>query len=112
MNRQLSGLRAWVVQRASAVYLVAYLVGMGGYLVRHPAVDFAAWRELWRTPFVAVSGALLFLALLSHAWVGIRDVILDYVHRPAWRLVCLGLLWGWLLMLATWLFYVLITVGK
>ena len=46
----------------------------------------------------------------SHAWVGIRDVILDYVRRPLLRLTLLALLWAWLLALAVWLLRILIGV--
>ena len=43
---------------------------------------------------VSTATAVFFAALLAHAWVGVRDVILDYVHPLAFRaclLASLGL---------------------
>ncbi|EGV30032.1 succinate dehydrogenase, hydrophobic membrane anchor protein [Thiorhodococcus drewsii AZ1] len=97
MSRQASGLMAWLVQRATAVYLAFFVV----YLVLHftfgaPAdhAEFVAW--LRQAP-VAISLLLFVPVLLSHAWVGIRDVLIDYVHL-------LGLRMG-LLMLFAFIFF-------
>lgn len=110
MNRQLSGLRAWTVQRLSAVYMALFLVAAPVYLLFHPIHGFAQWHALWARPLVSVTTALLFLSLLGHAWVGIRDIVLDYVRLPQARLLLLALLLGWLLVLAFWLVRILLQV--
>lgn len=103
MNQQLTGLPAWLVQRLSAVYMALFsLVVVGWWLVTAP-MDYASWHELSTRPVVAIATAMFLLALLLHAWVGIRDVILDYAGRfPAIRLLLLALLGGWLIAMGFW----------
>jgi succinate dehydrogenase / fumarate reductase membrane anchor subunit len=110
MSHQVTGLRAWLLQRLSALYLSGYLLWALVYFSLHPVNDYAAWRALWMQPSMAIGTALLFIALLVHAWVGVRDVILDYVRPPLLRLSLLALLWGWLLVLAVWLARILTRV--
>ncbi|MFQ5488707.1 MAG: succinate dehydrogenase, hydrophobic membrane anchor protein [Gammaproteobacteria bacterium] len=89
MSRRASGLRAWLLQRISAVYLALYLVyflfaqagGHGG---------FQAWRAWLSEAPVLLAMALFFIALAIHAWVGIRDVIIDYIHHVGLRLLFLS----------------------
>ena len=91
MKRPLTGLRAWLVQRVSALYLLAFLL----FLVARMATaalpwTYGAWRAWVLAPAVSVAVLLFFAALLLHAWVGMRDVILDYIHPVALRIGLLG----------------------
>lgn len=78
----LSGVRAWTLQRVSALYLLAYLLVLSWRLLAQGVDDHAAWVALWRSPWMASATLLAVAALGVHAWVGARDVVLDYV-RPA-----------------------------
>jgi succinate dehydrogenase / fumarate reductase membrane anchor subunit len=53
-------------------------------------------------PAISVAAAVFFAALLLHAWVGFRDVIVDYVHPLAFRLSMLALLGSGLLAIGLW----------
>jgi succinate dehydrogenase / fumarate reductase membrane anchor subunit len=79
VSRTASGLKAWLVQRVTAVYLALFLTYLILHLVLEPPSDYAAWAAWVRRPGVSL-GLLLFVPLLlAHAWVGIRDVLMDYV---------------------------------
>lgn len=78
----LSGLRAWTLQRLSAIYLLGFIAVLAWRLVVKPVDDHAAWVALWRSPWMASAALLAVAAVGVHAWVGARDVVLDYV-RPA-----------------------------
>lgn len=110
MNRQLSGLRAWVIQRLSAVYMALFLLVALSYVGTATPDSHPAWTALVARPGVSIALALFFAALLYHVWVGVRNVILDYVRPAALRLTVLALLWGWLLFLAVWLLRILLRV--
>ena len=92
MSRKASGFKAWVVQRASAIYLAGYFVYLAVYFAVCAPVsygEFAAWLG---GPVVGVTMALFVAGLLLHAWIGLRDVVIDYV-RPLWvRLTVLALI--------------------
>ena len=91
MKGPLTGLRAWVVQRLSAVYLLGYLLYLAGALAWAPPPDHAAWVAWMQAPAMAVATVMAVLALLLHAWVGVRDVILDYVGGLPLRAALLSL---------------------
>lgn len=103
----LSGVRAWLAQRLSALGMLALLVYLAWQLAVQSPTGYEAWRDWVGRPGPASGVALLFALLLLHAWVGVRDVILDYAARPVARLGLLALLALWLLGLGLWLALVL-----
>ncbi len=102
MRRAVSGLRAWLLQRLSALVLLAYLVVALGVFAFDPPQGHAAWRALMQSPAAALVTLVAFAALALHAWVGARDVLLDYVHPLALRLALLVALAATLLASGAW----------
>ncbi|MBK1703770.1 succinate dehydrogenase, hydrophobic membrane anchor protein [Halochromatium glycolicum] len=92
MSRRASGLKAWIIQRVSAVYLALFGLYLALVFAVAPPQDhleLAAWAT---SPWVAV-GLLVFIpVLLAHAWVGIRDVLIDYVKPIGLRVALLSLM--------------------
>lgn len=110
-QHHLSGLAAWLVQRLSALFMGLFVVAIAMILLSRPDLDYARWRALFAQPLIAISTTMFFLALLLHAWVGMRDVILDYAGQsPAMRLVLLSLLGGWLIAMAIWVLRIMMMV--
>jgi succinate dehydrogenase / fumarate reductase membrane anchor subunit len=109
--RQLSGLRAWVVQRLTALYIGVITPPLLWMLASAWQRGEEAWRDLFAHSFASIALLLLFVALLFHAWVGMRDVILDYAgQRPGLRFILLVVLASWLLALGLWLARVMLRV--
>lgn len=80
------GIDIWLAQRASALIMAVYLPLFGLYALGAGTLDYAAWHTLF-LPLPAKVTTLLFVAaLLTHAWIGMREVFIDYVHCPR----CLG----------------------
>ncbi len=96
MSRQAAGLRAWIIQRLSAVYMALF----GSYLVIRlifaPPLEHAAFIAWVASPPVAIGLLLYIPLLLLHAWVGVRDVLIDYIKPASLRF---GLLSGFALLL-------------
>lgn len=91
MSRQASGLKAWIIQRVSAVYLGLFLSYLLIHFTLHAPADHAALKAWVSAPLVS-AGFLVFVPLLlAHAWIGIRDVLIDYVHPLRIRVVLLSL---------------------
>lgn len=112
-DRALSGARAWLVQRLSALYMLLFmLLTVTWWLGRDSApLGFSEWQQLLASPIVMGLVVLFFLALLLHAWVGVRDILLDYAgQRPVLRLFLLLALGLWLLGLAIWCLRIFIKV--
>jgi succinate dehydrogenase / fumarate reductase membrane anchor subunit len=85
MSRRASGLKAWVVQRATAIYLALFGVYLLLKLVFDAPGDYAALVEWVRSPWVALGLLVLIPVALAHAWVGIRDLFMDYVKSIGLR---------------------------
>ena len=49
------GLREWIVQRLSAIFMAVYVIGFVGYLLFNPDVSFAEWHSLFAKPFMKVA---------------------------------------------------------
>jgi succinate dehydrogenase / fumarate reductase membrane anchor subunit len=85
-----SGLKAWVVQRVTAIYLAVFGVYVLLQFVLAAPADHDALVAWVSRPWVAL-GLLVFIpVLLAHAWVGIRDVFMDYVKPTGLRLAALS----------------------
>ena len=87
MSRAAQGLRAWLLQRFTALYLAGYLVVVLWLVTSRDTFAHADWRSLLGSPAMGVATALAALAILLHAWVGVRDVLIDYVHAIWLRLL-------------------------
>jgi succinate dehydrogenase / fumarate reductase, membrane anchor subunit len=85
------GLSEWRLQRLTAIALIPlalYFVASVLRLATSDHLTAAAWLG---SPVTALLVMLFVLAGLAHALVGLRSVVLDYVHTRA-RLVAAGLL--------------------
>lgn len=55
-----------------------------------PPDSYLAWHDWILRRDVDAAATVFWLALLAHAWVGVRDVILDYVHPITVRVLVLA----------------------
>jgi succinate dehydrogenase / fumarate reductase membrane anchor subunit len=72
-----SGLYDWLMQRVTAVILLAYALYVGSVLVG--GVDYASWKELYSQTWMRIFSLLALLSLGIHAWVGLWAVFTDYL---------------------------------
>jgi succinate dehydrogenase / fumarate reductase membrane anchor subunit len=72
-----------------------------------PPRDYASWRASIGSGGMRMAALAFSVALVAHAWVGLRDVIMDYVHPLPLRLFALAGVALALLALATWLAVIL-----
>ncbi|MGB5306504.1 MAG: succinate dehydrogenase, hydrophobic membrane anchor protein [Gammaproteobacteria bacterium] len=92
MTRYAFSLKAWLLQRISAVYMALFIVYLVVYFMLRAPSSHSAWQGWLSHPAVSVASAGFLLALLLHVWIGMRDVVLDYVQPVAVRLLVLTLI--------------------
>lgn len=107
MNWRSQGLRAWLVQRISAVYMLIYLVAAVAWMAGTAPYSYEEWRAFIARPLVALTTFGFIGALLLHAWVGVRDVVMDYVKPWALRFWVLTAWAVALMFMAFWAAWVL-----
>lgn len=80
------GTRQWLLQRLTAVVMAGYTCFIVLALVVHRPLNYAAWKSIFSEMWFQVGTMLFVMALLYHAWVGMRDVLMDYLHDTTVRL--------------------------
>ncbi len=108
MTSHTHGLRTWLLQRLSGIYLAVYLVYVIAAAMQHGRYSYAEWHAWLVHPVMSIATAGFILAMLAHGWVGMRDVILDYVHVLSVRLLLLILVGLTLVASGLWALRVLL----
>lgn len=100
--RLFTGQRAFVAQRISALLLLACVAALALRLAIGPPPTFAQWRSWAGQPLGGAAVLVLAGALFVHAWIGARDVLIDYVKPLALRLAVMTFVAAGLCVLAAW----------
>jgi succinate dehydrogenase / fumarate reductase membrane anchor subunit len=75
----------WLVQRFSALVMAVYIVIAVPYVCVRAPGSYASWKALFAGGFFRLATMLFLVALIWHAWIGMRDILIDYVHGYALR---------------------------
>ena len=81
------GLKDWLAQRVSAVVMAIYVLWMLGIWLVCPPNDFAAWRGLFSYPGIKAATFVFLVSLFWHAWIGVRNILMDYIQPTGLRLM-------------------------
>lgn len=74
-----NGVQDFLLLRASAVLLAAYAIFILGFFLTSPELSYAVWAEFWSCLLTKVFTLVALMALLAHAWIGLWQVLTDYV---------------------------------
>ena len=89
VNRHVSGahygLRDWLAQRVTAVVMVIYSVLFVVMLLKLPQFDYGNWKAMWTAPAMRYATLLFLLSLFVHAWIGMRNIFMDYIKCTGLR---------------------------
>ncbi|HVS27496.1 MAG TPA: succinate dehydrogenase, hydrophobic membrane anchor protein [Burkholderiales bacterium] len=81
------GLRDWLVQRVSAVVMVVYTLIVLCVLLVQPSLQYAEWKALFSDQWMRLASLLFLLSMFIHAWIGVHDVLMDYIQPTGVRLL-------------------------
>ena len=80
-----NGLRDWLIQRVSAVYLFGYILALLSYFGMHRHLDYVQWTAFFHCNVVKIATVLALWLLVLHAWLGIWTVTTDYLRQMGLR---------------------------
>ena len=80
------GLRDWLAQRITAVIIALYSVIAVGIVLINTPLTYKVWKELFTQGWMRVATLLFAASLVWHTWVGVRDILMDYVKPDGLRL--------------------------
>jgi succinate dehydrogenase / fumarate reductase membrane anchor subunit len=80
------GLKDWLAQRVTGVIMAIYAVVMMINVLGGATASAESWRALMSGGFMRFVTFIFIVSLCYHAWVGVRDIWMDYVKCAAMRL--------------------------
>ncbi|WP_394202198.1 succinate dehydrogenase, hydrophobic membrane anchor protein [Shewanella waksmanii] len=80
-----SGVHDFILIRASAVILTLYTIFLVGFIATSSPLTYDVWHGLFSTLPMKVFTLLALVSILVHAWIGIWQVLTDYVKPLALR---------------------------
>ena len=101
------GLRDWLVQRATASLMALFTVVLLVQVLLPGPLGYDKWAGIFSAQWMKVLTFTVIVALAWHAWVGIRDIFMDYVKPVGLRLVAQVATIVWLVGCAGWAVQVL-----
>ena len=101
------GLRDWLSQRVTAALMAAFTLVLIVQVLFGGELDYDRWAGIFSKQWMRVLTFSVVVALLIHAWVGMRDIWMDYIKPMGWRLTLQVATIVWLVACAGWAIQVL-----
>ena len=94
------GLRDWMVQRVTGALMAVFTIALlAQVLISKGPMGYDRWAGIFASQWMKGLTFAVIVALIWHAWVGVRDIWMDYVKplglRLALHLITLFLLVGY-----------------
>lgn len=80
------GLRDWLVQRVTAAVMAVYVLLFVLMLIVMRPAGYTDWHALFGSQAMKLATLLFFVCLCLHAWIGMRDILMDYIKPVSVRL--------------------------
>lgn len=103
------GLKDWLAQRITAIVMALYTVILLVAFLTGDDFSYAGWSGLFAQQWFKLFSFVTFAALFYHAWVGVRDIWMDYVKPVSVRLALQVATILWLVYCAGWTVQILWT---
>jgi succinate dehydrogenase / fumarate reductase membrane anchor subunit len=101
------GFRDWLAQRVTAVLMALFTVVLLAQLLFGAKLGYERWSAIFSAQWMKALTFVVIISLLVHAWIGMRDVWMDYVKPVAIKLALQVFTLAWLVGCAGWAVQVL-----
>ena len=101
------GMRDWLSQRVTATLMALFTVVVLVQLLMPGPLGYDKWAGIFAAQWMKVLTFVVIVSLLVHAWVGVRDIWMDYVQPVGLRLALQVATLVWLVGCAGWALQVL-----
>ena len=101
------GMRDWLSQRVTAVLIALFTIVLLVQLLLPGPLGYDRWAGIFAAQWMKVLTFVVIVSLSWHAWVGVRDIWMDYVKPVGVRLALQVFSIVWLVGCAGWAVQVL-----
>ena len=97
------GLRDWLSQRVTAILMALFTVSLLAQVIFSKGpIGYDKWGGIFSAQWMKVVTFALIISLAWHAWVGMRDILMDYIKPVVLRLALQVFVIVWLVGCAGW----------
>ncbi|AOV96255.1 succinate dehydrogenase, hydrophobic membrane anchor protein [Edwardsiella hoshinae] len=82
-----NGVQDWLLLRASAIIMTLYVIYLLAFIAVAGPLNYGLWLDFFSSRLTQVFTLLTLLCVLVHAWIGMWQVLTDYVKPLALRLL-------------------------
>ena len=101
------GTRDWLAQRVTALLMAVFTLVVLVQVLLPGEMSYDKWGGIFSHQWMKVLTFVTIVSLLYHAWVGVRDILMDYVKGVGARLALQVATIVWLVGCAGWAIQVL-----
>ena len=101
------GLRDWLAQRITAVLMALFTIVLLAQVIFGGPLGYDSWAGIFSSQWMKTLTFVVILAMLFHAWLGVRDIFMDYIKPTGIRLGLQVFAIVWLVGCAGWAIQVL-----
>jgi succinate dehydrogenase / fumarate reductase membrane anchor subunit len=101
------GLRDWMAQRITAVLMAVFTIALLAQVLMPGELGYDRWAAIFSQQWMKLLTLVTIISLAYHAWVGMRDIWMDYVKPVGVRMTLHVLTLVWLVGCAGWAIQVL-----
>ena len=101
------GLRDWLSQRITGVVMALFTLAVIIQVLMPGEIGYDRWAGIFAKQWMKVLAFCVIVSLAYHAWVGMRDIWMDYVKPVGLRLALDIFTIAWLVGCAGWAIQVL-----
>lgn len=107
LTNKYPGMRLWLSQRLTAVVMAVYIVLLLVALLIIQPANYTAWHAFVSPIWFRLTTLLFFMCLFMHAWLGVADVLKDYVFNKVLRAYLQMAVDVALILYLFWIIYIL-----
>jgi succinate dehydrogenase / fumarate reductase membrane anchor subunit len=85
LTKKYPGMRLWLSQRLTALVMAVYIVLLLVLIAVIQPSGYVAWHGFIAPVWFRVATFVFFMCLFMHAWLGVADVLKDYVFNKTLR---------------------------
>lgn len=78
-----NGIHDFILIRLSAVILALYSIYLLGFFFGAEHLNYYVWSDFWEVPSNKIFTMLALISVLIHAWIGLWQVLTDYI-KAVW----------------------------
>jgi succinate dehydrogenase / fumarate reductase membrane anchor subunit len=101
------GFRDWLAQRVTGVLMALFTIVLLLQVLVGKPMDYYKWAGIFSAQWMKVFTFVVIVSLLVHAWVGMRDIWMDYIKPVGLKLALQVFTIVWLVGCAGWAIQVL-----